>query len=89
MNVIYADEFAKRFRDLPSPIQKQFRKQELLFKNNWRDPRLHTKKLKGTPPIFSFRITRAYRALFFFTETETVLFATIGHRKDVYKRKSI
>lgn len=85
MNVIYAEEFVKRFRNLPGEIQHLFRTQEDRFKENWRDPRLQIKKLKDHPFPFSFRITRRYRVLFTFVGINTVLFATIGSRKDIYR----
>jgi len=85
MNAVYADEFIKQFRKLPQSARNRFHTQEQIFKKNWHDARLHTKKLKGTPQIFSFRITRTYRALFMFIEPNTALLATIGHRKDVYR----
>lgn len=85
MTILYASEFTKHFRKLPQNAQLLFKKQELFFKANWKDPRLHTKKLKGHKIAFSFRITRRYRVLFTFVDAETVLFATIGHRKDVYE----
>jgi mRNA-degrading endonuclease RelE of RelBE toxin-antitoxin system len=80
MKIVYAKEFKK----LPANIQRLYRKQEEIFKENWRDPRLKVKKLRDHPLPFSFRITRGYRVLFVFAETDTALFATIGHRKDVY-----
>lgn len=85
MNIIYAEEFWKKFQKLPQGIQKIYRGQEAVFKKDWRDPRLHIKKLTDHPFPFSFRITRRYRVLFTFVETETALFATIGHRKDSYR----
>ena len=84
MKVVYAKEFAKQFSKLPLSIQRLYQKQEDIFKQNWRDPRLKVKKLKDHPLPFSFRITRGYRVLFVFVERDTALFATIGHRKDVY-----
>lgn len=86
MKIIYSDEFRKRFYKLPPDIQKLCEKQEKIFKGNWHDSRLQTKKLKGFPFSFSFRITRNYRTLFLFVDQETALFATIGHRKDVYRK---
>jgi len=85
MNIVYAEEFRKQFHKLPSPIQKQFKIQEKRFKTDWRDSRLHCKKLKGSSTAFSFRVTRSWRVLFAFVDAETTLFATIGHRKDVYR----
>jgi mRNA-degrading endonuclease RelE of RelBE toxin-antitoxin system len=87
MKIIYAREFQKEFRKLPPSIQKIYHQQEKLFRQNWRDRRLHVKKLKDHPLPFSFRITRNYRVIFAFVEEDTVLFATIGHRKEVYKKK--
>lgn len=84
MTIQYAAEFRKRFKKLPAEIQEAFQAQEEIFKVNWRDPRLHTKKLKGEPVAFSFRITRRYRVLFVFVGSEAAVFITIGHRKEVY-----
>lgn len=84
MKIVYAREFVKELKKLPSSVQRLYRKQEDIFKEDWRDPRLRVKKLKDHPLPFSFRITRAYRVLFLFVDSDTVLFATIGHRKDVY-----
>ena len=86
MTVIYAEEFRKLFDKLPKRIQTAYRSQENYFRLSSRDPRLHLKKLKGNIDVFSFRITRAYRALFMFIEQDTALMLTIGHRKDVYRR---
>lgn len=84
MKVIYSREFAKDFRKLPIEIQKLFRKQEALLKKNWKDSRLKVKKLIEHRLAFSFRVTRDYRVLFAFVESETILLANIGHRKDIY-----
>ena len=73
------------FKELPVEIQKLYRKQEILFKQNWKDPRLKVKKLIQRELVFSFRITRDYRVLFTFTETDMALFTKIGHRKDIYE----
>ncbi len=86
MKIVFAEEFYKKFQKLPSEIQKIYQRQEQLFRQNWRDSRLHIKKLDGHPLPFSFRITRRYRVLFTFVGAETVLFATIGHRKDTYEK---
>lgn len=85
MIIVYAKEFVKEFDKLPASVQQLYRKQESIFKKDWRDPRLQVKKLINHPFPFSIRITRAYRVLFIFVDVGTVLFATIGHRKDVYK----
>lgn len=86
MKIIYAEEFRKRFQKLPKRTAYIYIRQEKIFRENWRDPRLHVKKLRGSV-AFSFRITRNYRVLFTFVATDTALLATIGDRKDVYKHK--
>lgn len=86
MKIVYADEFAKQFRKLPPDIQRLYRKQEMIFRVNWRDPRLHVKKLRGEPLVYSFRVTRAYRVLFLFVAPGAALLATIGHRKDIHQK---
>ncbi|MBI1755261.1 hypothetical protein HYR65_03175, partial [Candidatus Azambacteria bacterium] len=85
INILFADEFQKKFKKLPPEIQRLYYTQEKLFRQNWRDPRLHTKKLIDYPLPFSFRITRRYRVFFIFVDGATALFATVGHRKDSYK----
>lgn len=85
MKILYANEFRKKFLQLPKNIQQLYHKQEKIFRENWRDPRLHIKKLSDHPLPFSFRITRNYRVLFIFVDQNTVLFATIGDRKDIYR----
>jgi len=84
MKIVYADEFRKQFHKLPAEIQEIYRQKERIFRINWRDHRLHLKKLKDHPFPFSFRITRRYRVLFAFVDPDIALFATIGHRKDSY-----
>lgn len=59
--------------------------QEKLLEKNIFYPKLHTKKLKSFThdTVFSFRISRAYRAIFRLSDQRIILFA-IGHRKDIY-----
>ncbi len=85
MKLFYAQEFKKCFKKLPPMIQRLYRKQEIHFRKNWRDSRLHTKRLVGHASLFSFRVTREYRVLFVLIESDIVLLTTIGHRKDIYR----
>lgn len=77
-------DFIDSFEKLPLEIKKLYRKQEAIFKVNWLDPRLHIKRNKELKGVYSFRITRRYRVLFYFQEDEAVFFS-IGHRKDIYR----
>ena len=84
MKIVYGRKFKKHFKEIPIGIQKLYKKQEILFKKHWKDPKLKVKKLIQRELVFSFRITREYRVLFTFIETDIVLFTKIGHRKDIY-----
>ncbi len=84
MRVLYSSGFRKEFSLLPIEIQELCKRQESIFRIDWRDSRLHAKKLKEHPIGHSFRITRRYRVLFIFVEEDVALFSSIGHRKDVY-----
>ncbi len=86
MKIIYAEEFFRQFHRLQKDTQQLFRIQESRFKENWRDSRLHIKKLNDHPFPFSFRVTRQYRVLFSFVDTDTALFGTIGNRRDIYRK---
>ncbi len=84
MKIFWTNEFNKNLKLLPTKTRRLYKKQENIFFVNWKDPRLHTKKLKGVNQIFSFRITRKYRVLFKITDKSSILFVSIGHRKNIY-----
>ena len=85
MVIRQTEDFIKELEQLPSEIKRLFRKQKAIFKQNWLDPRLHIKRNKELSGVFSFRITRRYRALFYFRGEKETIFFSIGHRKDVYR----
>ena len=77
------DDFLQDLLRLPKPVQQLFEKQEYIFRENWLDPRLHTKRIKELPGVYSVRITRRYRALLYWKGQEAIFFS-MGHRKDIY-----
>jgi mRNA-degrading endonuclease RelE of RelBE toxin-antitoxin system len=79
------DDFLKELKRLPKDIVKLFEKQKVIFQKNWLDSRLHTKRIKEMAGVYSFRITRRYRVLFYFKDVNEVVFFAIGHRKSIYK----
>lgn len=85
MKIIKTDDFNRIFKKLPKEIQRLYSTQENRFKKNWRDPRLHIKKIRILPFALSFRITRRYRVFFYFQNADTAIFFEIDHRKDIYK----
>jgi len=84
MGIIEITDFKKELEDLPAKIIKLYQKQKKLFNINWLDSRLHVKRIKEFAGVYSFRITRRYRVLFYFKDSGAVFFK-IGHRKDVYE----
>jgi len=85
MDVIRTTDFEKQLKSLPKKALGLYQTQEKRFRENTRDPRLHLKKLEGMDGVFSFRITRVYRALLYFKTPGSAVFFSIGHRKDIYR----
>jgi len=85
MRIAKTDDFQKDRKALPHDAQQILRKQEGLFLSNPFDPRLHAKKLKELSGIYSFRVTRRYRVLFYLENKDTAVFFAVGHRKEIYK----
>lgn len=85
MEIIRTRDFQKAFNNLPDEIKHLWTVQEKRFLSDWRDTRLHLKKVKSLQFAFSIRITRRYRAFFYFQDTETAIFFDIDHRKDAYR----
>jgi mRNA-degrading endonuclease RelE of RelBE toxin-antitoxin system len=85
MIIIETDDFKKDLKNLPSEIKRLYQRQKAIFKENWLDPRLHTKRIRELPGVYSFRITGRYRVLFYFRNGEAIFFK-IGHRKEIYRK---
>lgn len=85
MNIITTSDFERVFEELPKDIQRLYRMQKERFLENWRDIRLHIKKVKGLPDVFSFRITRQHRVIFYFHHVNIIVFFEVDHRKDAYR----
>jgi len=86
MKVIFGDQFIKSADKLPSRIQKKLDGLLVIMSRNPYDPLLHTKRLSGVlAGYFSFRITREWRALFQFLDSQTLQLLRIAHRKDIYR----
>jgi mRNA-degrading endonuclease RelE of RelBE toxin-antitoxin system len=85
MEVIHTPDFEKGLKVLPKRTKDFCIAQEKRFKENFRDSRLHMKKLQGLDSVFSFRINREYRVLFYFSAENIAVFFAVGHRKDIYR----
>jgi mRNA-degrading endonuclease RelE of RelBE toxin-antitoxin system len=84
MTIHKTKDFIGDFEKLPAEIKKLYQSKEKIFKKNWLDPRLHIKRIKELKGVYSFRITRRYRVLFYF-RNEDAIFFSIGHRKEIYR----
>lgn len=86
MEITKTDDFVKTFQKLPKNIQRLFLVQEKRFTENWKDSRLHIKKVQVLQYAMSFRITSKYRVFFYFQQERKAIFFEIDHRKDIYKK---
>ncbi len=87
IKLVYGSHFLKSAKKLPPSIQNKLAvKLELLQKNPFHHL-LHTKPLTGKLfGFYSFRITREWRVIFQFLDTENIKLIEVGHRKDIYKK---
>ncbi len=84
MTIVKTEDFQKQLKKLPHKINKLTLEQIRRFRAYPRDARLHIKKLTDLDGAYSFRITRAYRALFYFDRNGDAILFAIGHRKEIY-----
>ena len=83
--IVFSKTFIQNLKKLPKRIHVKADMLMGLLAIDFRDPRLHTKKLHGNNSWYSFRINREYRVLFMFRDGATMLILDIKHRKDIYK----
>lgn len=83
--IFYADEFKRRYQELPGAVQRKAERREKLFRQNPFHPSLQTEKLKPKEKEYwSFRIDDAYRILFRFNNGKRIIFLTCGHHNWIY-----
>lgn len=86
MKIAYSTSLERERKQLPKDIQKILEQQIKRFELDSKDPRLHIKKLHGTDvTVFSLRVTRNYRVLFYWEDKQTPVWFEIDHRKDIYR----
>lgn len=85
MKVIETDDFQRILGKFPKEITQLYLAQKQRFEINWRDPRLHIKKVQSLAYTLSFRVTRRYRVFFYFQNVDTAIFFDVDHRKDAYR----
>jgi mRNA-degrading endonuclease RelE of RelBE toxin-antitoxin system len=87
--VFLTDDFKRAVAKLPARIRAFCGEQVVILESDWRDPRLHIKKLREQGGVYSFRITRNYRAQFYFDTEDRIIVFDADHRKDSYRKKRI
>lgn len=84
--ILFANKSIKSLKKLPKSIQNKTDSLVDILIIDFRDNRLKTKKLNTILPLFSFRISKDYRAIFKFMNSSTIKILDIKHRKDIYKK---
>jgi len=87
MKIVYGNSFLKSVKKLSPIHQKKLADLISLLQKNPFNPPLHTKSLSGSlSGLYSFRITRDWRVIFQFVNTDTIKLLLVGHRKDIYQK---
>ncbi|MBN2197846.1 type II toxin-antitoxin system mRNA interferase toxin, RelE/StbE family [Candidatus Wolfebacteria bacterium] len=84
--ITYSRDFLKSVESIPKLVQKKLVGLLDILKKNPFHSILHVKplvgKLKG---FYSFRITRDWRIIFNFSDSQKIFLIDVAHRKDIYK----
>ncbi len=84
--IVFEKQFLKAVQGIPLNIQTKLANLIELLKINPYHPLLHTKQLTGNlSGLLSFRVTREWRVIFYFRDTETIQLLELAHRKEIYK----
>ncbi|MEK7162854.1 MAG: type II toxin-antitoxin system RelE/ParE family toxin [Patescibacteria group bacterium] len=86
MEIVYSRDFIKSAKSIPRPIKNKLADLLEIIKENPFDSKLHVKPLVGElKGFYSFRITRDWRVIFNFLNSQRIFLIDIAHRKDIYK----
>ena len=86
MEIVYSRDFIKSAKLIPKPIKKKLAALLEIIKENPFDSKLHAKPLVGElKGFYSFRITRDWRVIFNFLNSQKIFLVDIAHRKDIYR----
>jgi addiction module RelE/StbE family toxin len=86
IKVVFSNDFLKFAKRLPIEIQNKLATNIELAQNSPFHPLLHSKPLTGRlTGFYSFRVTRDWRVIFCFVNTETIKLVKIANRKDIYR----
>lgn len=84
MNSYLTEEFIQLFRSLPTKVQRQARKNYLLWKGDMQHPSLHFKRIQATKKLYSIRVGIGWRA-FGIKDEEDIVWFWIGSHNEYQK----
>lgn len=86
LKILYSNSFLKSAKKAPPTIQRRLGENLEVLQENPFHSLLHTKSLSGQlSGFYSFRVTRDWRVIFCFLDTQTIKLVEMAHRKDIYK----
>ena len=86
IKVVYGRVFVKSARKLPKKLKIKLASSTTLLQNNPFSQPLHTKYLSGKlTGLLSFRVTRDWRAIFKFIDSDLIQLIEVANRKDIYR----
>lgn len=86
MKIVYSEQFIKSASKFPLKVQIKLDRLVGILKDNPYHALLHTKQLSGVlTGYLSFRITREWRVIFQFIDSQTIQLLRAAHRKDIYR----
>lgn len=86
MRVIYGKWFFRSAELLPPHLQRKLDDLIYFLESDPFHHLLHTKPLAGElKSLFSFRITRDWRVIFYFIDDHAIQLLKVAHRKDIYR----
>ena len=86
IKISYGSVFVKSARKLPEKLKIKLANSITLLQNNPFNQSLHTKYLSGKlAGLLSFRITREWRVIFKFVESDLIQLVEVANRKDIYR----
>jgi len=84
--ILFTATSIKSLKKLPKTIQTKTDALIDVLVIDYRDTRLQTKKLHTSQSLISFRVSKDYRTVFEFVDSQTIKILDIKHRKDIYKQ---
>ena len=83
MKLLLTNTFKKKYKKLPVDVQCRV---EAALLSIYKEPHSGKKLLGELEGEFSYRVGK-HRIIYFVDEDDNIWIETVGHRKDIYRRK--